>query len=71
MQKSSNVLHLLDLLLHCEIVLVCIFFPAPSRGKKNRLKSVFCEKTILRAAVRPVESVSHLSSAWLPHSLPL
>lgn len=32
--KEQQCTAFLDLLLHCEIVLVCIFFPAPSRGKK-------------------------------------
>lgn len=49
----------------------CLNFSQFLEGKKNLLKSVFCEKWLPRAAVRSVKSVSHLSSVWLPHCLPL
>lgn len=53
-----------------KLFLLFAFFPV-LMGKKNLLKSVFCEKWLPRAAVRSVGSVSHLSSVWLPHGLPL
>lgn len=53
-----------------KLFLLFAFFPV-LRGKKNVLKSVFCEKWLPRAAVRSVESVSHLPSVWLLPGLPL